>query len=120
MIKKISNQVKIIKEKSSEMHTNLVHTRDAGLENANNTLRAFFEKIINATVDNFKHICKDCSQKDYILDTSKTEEKWEEEIKPSDKETQEGAHESEEVEVPKTSEPNQKVEEEINTDEKET
>merc|ERR1712085_138438 len=55
IIAHFKEQMKKVKEKSNEMHTSL------------------FEKIGNATVDHFKHLCKDRGQKDHALLISEEE-----------------------------------------------
>merc|ERR1712151_592663 len=70
IIAHFNEQTKKIKEKSSEMHKSFVEKKDTGLENFNNKLRELFEKIANATVEPFKHICKDRGEKENALLTS--------------------------------------------------
>jgi len=74
IIAHFKEQMKKVKEKSNEMHTSLVEKKNSGLENFNNKFRELFEKIGNATVDHFKHLCKDRGQKDHALLISEEEE----------------------------------------------
>ena len=95
IITQFNDQVKKVKDKSTDMCTSIVEKKNAGIENFNNKLREFFEKLMSATIDNVKHICKDRGVKDNALDTTETEEKVEEESKPDEKQIDDSADSSE-------------------------
>merc|ERR1712151_713777 len=97
IIAHFNEQTKKIKEKSSEMHKSFVEKKDTGLENFNNNLRELFEKIANATVEPFKHICKDRGEKENALLTSEEDicDKEDKCAEDETKEKEENCNESE-------------------------
>merc|ERR1712151_102267 len=117
IIAHFNEQTKKIKEKSSEMHKNIVEKKDTGLENFNNKMRELFEMIANATVEPFKHICKDRGEKENALLTSEEDicDKEDKCAEDETKEKEENCNESESAKEDTSANVVEKVKEDTST-----